>query len=60
LPSGWIREECGKRVWLRSVAVGVGFPAMEYPNPVGPCNSCAHVVLLLGKTRGGWVTWGNY
>lgn len=60
LPSGWIEEECGKRVWLRSVVVGIGFPAMEYPNPVGPCNACAHVAFLLGRTSGGWIAWGNY
>ena len=59
-PSGWIKDECGQTVWLRSVAVGVGFPAMEYPNPIGPCNACAHIVFLLGKTRRGWITWGNY
>lgn len=60
LPSGWIRTECGVKVWQRSVAVGVRFPAMEYPNPKGPCNDCAHVTLLLGKTRHRWVVWGNY
>ncbi|HJX53437.1 MAG TPA: hypothetical protein VJ801_11790, partial [Polyangia bacterium] len=60
LPSGWIKTECGNGVWQRSVGVSVRFPAMEYPNPKGPCNDCAHVTLLLGKTRHGWVTWGNY
>jgi len=60
LPSGWIKTECGRGVWQRSVGVTVGFPAMEYPNPEGPCADCAHVTLLLGKTRHGWVTWGNY
>jgi hypothetical protein len=60
LPSGWIKAECGNQVWRRSVGVGVRFPAMEYPNPRGPCNDCAHVTLLLGETRRGWVTWGNY
>lgn len=60
LPSGWVKEECGQTVWLRSVAVGIRFPAMEYPNPIGPCNACAHIVLLLGRTRRGWIIWGNY
>jgi hypothetical protein len=60
LPSGWIKAECGNKVWRRSLGVNVGFPAMEYPNPLGPCNDCAHVTLLLGKTQRGWVTWGNY
>jgi hypothetical protein len=60
LPSGWVRTECGNGVWRRSVGVNVSFPAMEYPNPKGPCNDCAHVTLLLGKTSRGWVTWGNY
>ena len=59
LPSGWVREECGKTVWLRSVVVGVGLPAMEYPNPIGPCADCAHVTFLLGETRHGWTVWGN-
>jgi hypothetical protein len=58
--SGWIKTECGGEVWQRSFGVSVRFPAMEYPNPKGPCNDCAHVRLLLGKTRHGWVTWGNY
>ena len=56
LPSGWIKTECGNQVWQRSMGVGVRFPAMEYPNPKGPCNDCAHVTLLLGKTHHGWVT----
>jgi hypothetical protein len=60
LPSGWIKTECGNHVSQRSVGVDVRFPAMEYPNPKGPCNACAHVTLLLGKTHHGWVTWGNY
>lgn len=60
LPSGWIKTECGNEVWRRSVGVSVRFPAMEYPNPKGPCNACAHVTLLLGETRHGWMTWGNY
>lgn len=60
LPSGWVKEECGTTVWLRSVVVPVGFPAMEYPNPVGPCNACAHVAFLLGKTGQGWIAWGEY
>ena len=60
LPSGWIKSECGQTVWARSVGVTFVFPAMEYPYPKGPCNACAHVTLLLGKTRNAWVTWGNY
>jgi len=60
LPSGWIKTECGNDVWRRSVAVRIRFPAMEYPNPKGPCNACAQLTLLLGKTHQGWVTWGNY
>ena len=60
LPSGWIKSECGLAVWQRSVWVNVTFPAMEYPNPKGPCNSCAQEVLLLGDTRHGWITWGSY
>jgi hypothetical protein len=60
LPSGWIKSECGQTVWARSVGVTFVFPAMEYPNPKGPCNACAHVTLLLGKTPTRWVTWGNY
>jgi hypothetical protein len=60
LPSGWIKRECGRTVWARSVGVTFIFPAMEYPNPKGPCNACAHVTLLLGKTRSAWVSWGNY
>lgn len=60
LPSGWVKEECGRTVWLRSVVVPVAFPAMEYPNPVGPCNACAHIAFLLGKTSRGWIAWGEY
>jgi hypothetical protein len=60
LPSGWIKSECGLAVWRRSVAVNVVFPAMEYPNPKGPCNDCAHLVYLLGDTAHGWKVWGDY
>ena len=60
LPSGWIKSECGTNVWQRSVGVHVTFPAMEYPNPKGPCNACSHVTLILGKSQYGWTTWGNY
>jgi hypothetical protein len=59
-PSGWIKTECGLTVWQRSVAVNVEFPAMEYPNPKGPCDACAHLVYLLGYTAHGWKVWGNY
>jgi hypothetical protein len=60
LPSGWIRSECGAAVWTRSVGVSFRLPAMEFPNPKGPCNDCGHVTLLLGFTSNGWITWGNY
>jgi hypothetical protein len=52
-PSGWVKRECGRAVWERSVVVDFDLPAM------GPCESCAHVVFLLGKTRRGWITWGE-
>jgi hypothetical protein len=39
LPSGWVKSECGLRVWERSVIVGVYYPAMDPPhNPIGHCN----------------------
>lgn len=60
LPSGWIKSECGETTRKRSVVVPIQLPAMEYPNPVGPCNACAHVTLLLGLTRHGWTAWGQY
>lgn len=60
LPSGWIKSECGLVVWKRSVGVTFEFPAMEYPNPRGPCNACAHVTLLFGDTKHGWIAWGNH
>lgn len=60
LASGWIKQECGLRVWQRSVAVTIRLPAMEYPNPKGPCNSCAGLTLLLGKTARGWSVWGQF
>jgi hypothetical protein len=60
LPSGWIRAECGLKVWKRSVVVTFRLPAMEYPNPKGPCSDCAHVTLLLGRTAHGWTAWGNF
>ena len=53
LPSGRIKRECGRVVWERSVVVDFDLPAM------GPCEACAHVVFLLGKTRRGWITWGQ-
>jgi hypothetical protein len=59
LPSGWIKSECGLTVWQRSVAVNVEFPAMEYPNPKGPCEDCAHLVYVLGYTTHGWTVWGS-
>ena len=60
LPSGWIKTECGSTTRERSVVVPIGLPAMRYPNPVGPCNDCASVTLLLGLTRHGWTAWGQY
>jgi hypothetical protein len=60
LPSRWVKTECGLTVWRLSVVVPVVFPAMEYPNPSGPCNACARTVWLLGKTDHGWLVWGNY
>ena len=61
LPSGWIKTECGLRVWRRSVAVGVYFPELDPPhNPVGHCNACARLVFLASRTLGGWTVWGRY
>jgi hypothetical protein len=60
LPSGWIKSECGVAAWQRSVAVPIRFPAMEYPNPKGPCDACAHTTFLLGDTAHGWKVWGSY
>jgi len=53
LPSGWVKRECGRALWERSVVADFDLPAM------GPCESCAHVVFLPGKTRRGWITWGE-
>jgi hypothetical protein len=60
LPSGWIKSECGATTRQRSVVVPIHLPAMEYPNPIGPCGDCARVTLLLGLTRSGWIAWGQY
>jgi hypothetical protein len=60
LPSGWIKQECGRTVWERSVVVPIRLPTMEYPNPNGPCNTCARFSLLLGKRSRGWIVWGQY
>jgi hypothetical protein len=61
LPSGWIKSECGLRVWRDSVAVDVYFPRLDPPhNPVGHCNACAHVTFLAARTSGGWTVWGRY
>ena len=49
----WVKSECGRNVWARSVMVDFDLPAM------GPCESCAKVVLLLGKTHRGWIAWGQ-
>ncbi len=61
LPSGWIKEECGRTVWLRSAGANVYFPGQDPPhNPVGHCNSCSHLVFLVALTARGWTVWGNY
>jgi hypothetical protein len=60
-PSGWIKSECGLRVWNRSLVVGVYYPAMDPPhNPVGRCNDCARIRFILSKTQRGWLVWGFY
>jgi len=61
LPSGWIKSECGLRVWQNSVAVDVYFPRLDPPhNPVGHCNACAHLTFVAARTSGGWTVWGRY
>jgi hypothetical protein len=61
LPSGWIRSECGLRVWKRSLVVGVYYPAMDPPhNPIGHCSACARIRFLLSRTPSGWLVWGLY
>ena len=61
LPSGWIKDECGKTVWQRSVAVGVYFPAMDLlHNPVGRCNDCDHITFITARSPTGWMVWGEY
>jgi hypothetical protein len=61
LPSGWIKSECGMRVWERSLVVGVYYPAMDPPhNPIGRCNACARISFLLSRTPLGWLVWGLY
>lgn len=61
LPSGWIKSECGIRLWRRSVGVNVYFPRMDLPhNPVGHCNDCASITFLASRTLGGWTVWGDH
>ena len=61
LPSGWIKNECGKQVWQRSLAVFVYFPAMDLPhNPIGHCNDCDHITFITSRTPTGWTIWGLY
>jgi hypothetical protein len=61
LPSGWIKNECGKQVWRRSLAVFVYFPAMDIPhNPIGHCNDCDHITFITSRTPTGWTVWGLY
>jgi hypothetical protein len=61
LPSGWIKDECGRLVWERSVAVSVYFPKLDLPhNPVGHCNECAVSLLIASWTARGWTVWGIY
>jgi hypothetical protein len=61
-PSGWIKTECGIRVWRRSVGVDVYFPKMDPPHnhPVGRCNDCARITFLASRTLGGWTIWGDH
>ena len=61
LPSGWIKDECGRVVWERSVAVTIFFPKLDLGhNPVGRCNACAHLTYIAARTERGWTVWGNY
>ena len=60
-PSGWVKEECGRTVWLRSALVSVYFPVLDKPhNPVGHCNACSHLAYLVSLTARGWTVWGSY
>lgn len=60
-PSGWIKDECGQRVWERSVVVTVFFPKLDLPhNPVGHCNDCARLTYVAARTARGWTVWGSY
>jgi hypothetical protein len=60
-PSGWVKDECGRTVWLRSAGASVYFPAQDMPhNPVGRCNACARIVFLVSLTARGWTVWGTY
>ena len=60
-PSGWIKTECGLRVWERSVTVLVYFPRLDKPhNPVGHCNAYAQLTFLLARADSGWSVWGRY
>ena len=61
LPSGWIKSECGRNVWERSIAVQVYFPALDLPhNPIGHCNDCARLIFIASRTSTGWTVWGEY
>ena len=61
LPSGWVKTECGLRVWQRSLVVGVYYPAMDPPqNPIGHCGDCARIRFLIAKTARGWLVWGRF
>ena len=54
LPSGWIKDECGKTVWQRSLAVAVYLPAADLAhNPVGHCNDCDHLVFIVSRKPSG-------
>jgi len=60
-PSGWVKTECGLLVWKRSVTVLVYFRRLDKPhNPIGHCNACAQLTLLLARTDSGWLVWGRY
>ena len=60
LPSGWIKSECGRTVWERSIAVQVYFPALDLPhNPIGHCNACALTIFIASRISIGWAVWGD-
>ena len=61
LPSGWIKSECGLKIWQRSVGADVYFSKMDLPhNPIVHCSACDRIIFLASLTRGGWTIWGDY